>query len=349
MASPALAIQPDPAWPLPQANGGNFPAKLHVCLTELERHGLDHVASFQPHGRCFLVHKQEDFVRKVLPRYVEEHWSKLFVVCFNVRAQLTICSLLPLIAVFSWFKQTKYSSFQRQLNIYGFMRIASGTPSRCVAELMVVTRLSHSHRFFRSGIDKGGYYHPMFLRGKPNLLAYVVRKAIKGTGPRRPSIQAADPDFYALPCLEAASMTTGSLLAPMASSSRSEVPTTNSLVYWTRVPQGNGHLAHSCEPKATTLVREQITIVPQAVSILAGHHLLHVHGSTVDMTLVALLQQRLLMEQRNALIRFLRSSDAIRYSSPVVHAGQPTYQRESSTSTRSADGILQNDYWSSRI
>jgi HSF-type DNA-binding len=52
-------------------DGRNFPTKLHQCLTELERSGLGHIASFQPHGRSFLVHKQEEFVRRVLPRYAQ--------------------------------------------------------------------------------------------------------------------------------------------------------------------------------------------------------------------------------------------------------------------------------------
>jgi HSF-type DNA-binding len=55
----------------PVQDGRNFPTKLHQCLTELERAGLGHIASFQPHGRCFLVHRQEEFVQKVLPRYVQ--------------------------------------------------------------------------------------------------------------------------------------------------------------------------------------------------------------------------------------------------------------------------------------
>jgi hypothetical protein len=60
----------NPARPVHSASqdGRNFPTKLHQCLTELECEGLGHIASFQPHGRCFLVHKQEEFVRQVLPR-----------------------------------------------------------------------------------------------------------------------------------------------------------------------------------------------------------------------------------------------------------------------------------------
>jgi hypothetical protein len=61
--SETLLIQPDHA----RQDGGNFPTKLHECLTKLEEHGLVHVVSFQPHGRSFLIHKQEAFVRSVLP------------------------------------------------------------------------------------------------------------------------------------------------------------------------------------------------------------------------------------------------------------------------------------------
>jgi hypothetical protein len=44
----------------------NFPVKLHYMLSELETDGMDDIVSWQPHGRCFLVHKQQDFVDKVL-------------------------------------------------------------------------------------------------------------------------------------------------------------------------------------------------------------------------------------------------------------------------------------------
>lgn len=45
----------------------NFPVKLHYMLAELERDGLNHIVSWQPHGRCFVVHKQQQFVQNVLP------------------------------------------------------------------------------------------------------------------------------------------------------------------------------------------------------------------------------------------------------------------------------------------
>ena len=44
-----------------------FPVKLHYMLNELEKDGMDEIVSWQPHGRCFHVHKQQQFVEHVLP------------------------------------------------------------------------------------------------------------------------------------------------------------------------------------------------------------------------------------------------------------------------------------------
>ena len=69
-----------------------FPLKLYDMLDRVERDGYSHVVSWQPHGRCFVVHDAEEF-RDTLPRY---------------------------------FKLSKVASFQRQLNLYGFTRLSSG-------------------------------------------------------------------------------------------------------------------------------------------------------------------------------------------------------------------------------
>jgi len=83
---------------------------------------------------------------------------------------------------FRWFRQSKFSSFQRQLNIYGFTRITSGTApgsgeknSKCRVVL---------HLFFWllcgfTGPDKGGYFHEMFLRSKQFLAGFIPRIHIK--------------------------------------------------------------------------------------------------------------------------------------------------------------------------
>ncbi|CAB9496764.1 shock factor protein [Seminavis robusta] len=86
------------AQQLVQQRGGpgveqSFPMKLHYLLNDLEQDGLSHIVSWQPHGRCFVVHNQKAFVDQILG---------------------------------CWFRQSKIASFQRQLNIYGFQRLTTG-------------------------------------------------------------------------------------------------------------------------------------------------------------------------------------------------------------------------------
>ncbi len=69
-----------------------FPLKLHEMLIATAAEGMEDIVSWQPHGRCFLVHKPKEFV-ELLPRF---------------------------------FKLSKLASFQRQLNLYGFQRLTRG-------------------------------------------------------------------------------------------------------------------------------------------------------------------------------------------------------------------------------
>jgi hypothetical protein len=48
----------------------NFPVQLHFALSEMEADGLGYLASWAPHGRCFFVHKKDEFVDMILCRYV---------------------------------------------------------------------------------------------------------------------------------------------------------------------------------------------------------------------------------------------------------------------------------------
>lgn len=109
-------------------------------LERVEKEGFGHVVSWQPHGRCFVVHNTELF-KELLPRY---------------------------------FTLSKIASFQRQLNLYGFTRLTRGN-------------------------DKGGYYHEMFLLGKPFLMRRIQRVKVKGTGVRARSNPDQEPDFWAMP------------------------------------------------------------------------------------------------------------------------------------------------------
>jgi hypothetical protein len=120
-----------------------FPDKLHLMLETVEREGLTDIVSFLPHGRAFRVHDRDRFVSEILPRFFES--------------------------------QKKWSSFGRQLNMYGFSR-SSSEP------------------------DAGAYYHELFLRGRPSLCRYM-RRAGAPHGPDRRKCKLAegdDPDFYAM-------------------------------------------------------------------------------------------------------------------------------------------------------
>ena len=74
--------------------------------------------------------------------------------CFLVHDPNAFTEMLP-----NYFKLSKIASFQRQLNLYGFQRLTIR-------------------------IDKNGYYHELFLRGRPDLVKCMQRVKIKGTGVR---------------------------------------------------------------------------------------------------------------------------------------------------------------------
>jgi hypothetical protein len=92
-------------------------------LEETDAEGYISIVSWLPDEKSFKVHKQEAFVDHIMPRY---------------------------------FNQTKYRSFQRQLNVWGFESVSDG-PGRC------------------------GYAHPWFIRSKPSLCHNMKRERTKGT------------------------------------------------------------------------------------------------------------------------------------------------------------------------
>lgn len=69
-----------------------FPMRLFALLDQAQHDQIDHIISWQPHGRCFAIHKPKE-LQAILPRY---------------------------------FKVTKTKSFLRQLNMYGFLRLTQG-------------------------------------------------------------------------------------------------------------------------------------------------------------------------------------------------------------------------------
>mmetsp|Transcript_26552 Transcript_26552/g.72965 ORF Transcript_26552/g.72965 Transcript_26552/m.72965 type:complete len:409 (+) Transcript_26552:319-1545(+) len=117
-----------------------FPLKLHDMLEKAMNEGYGDIVSWQPHGRSFVVHKPQEFQDIVLPKY---------------------------------YKLTKLSSFQRQLNLYGFQRLTLGR-------------------------DRGSYYHELFLRKKTFLARNMQRVQVKGTGVRARSNPDQEPNFWTM-------------------------------------------------------------------------------------------------------------------------------------------------------
>jgi hypothetical protein len=155
----------DDGSPEPVARGGvttPFPIKLHDMLDQIERDGYGDVISWQPHGRCFVVHKPKEFVDHIMPTY---------------------------------FKQSKFPSFQRQLNLYGFQRLTKGE-------------------------DKGGYYHEMFLRNKIFLAHRINRMRVKGTGVRARSNPDMEPNFCSMQPVVTSSSEKGNTVSPLMTSSQ---------------------------------------------------------------------------------------------------------------------------------
>jgi hypothetical protein len=47
-----------------------FPEKLHYMLGCMDEEETADIVNWQPHGRCFTVHKPKEFVEDIMPRYV---------------------------------------------------------------------------------------------------------------------------------------------------------------------------------------------------------------------------------------------------------------------------------------
>lgn len=115
-----------------------FPMKLYDILCNPQ---FSHAISWMPHGRSWKVLNKEYFMEEICPQY---------------------------------FAQTRYESFIRQVNGWGFKRLR------------------------REGPDRSTYYHECFLRGCPQLMEGMKRP---NPGEKVRDTAEEEPNFYTMPPL----------------------------------------------------------------------------------------------------------------------------------------------------
>ena len=96
----------------------SFPWKLHDMLLQVKLNNQEHIVSWDLNGRALKVHDPQAFATKILPVY--------------------------------FLHSTKWESFQRQLNLYGFKRISRGP-------------------------HKGIYLHKYFVKDNRSLCSLISR------------------------------------------------------------------------------------------------------------------------------------------------------------------------------
>jgi hypothetical protein len=138
--------------PLPASKGGvttPFPIKLHEMLEKIDEDGFANVVSWQPHGRCFVIHDARAFASNIMPAY---------------------------------FKQSKLPSFQRQLNLYGFQRLTKGPDKGgYYHELFLRNKVFLAHRIQRMRVKGTGVRARSNPSSEPNFYAMkpVVPSSVK--------------------------------------------------------------------------------------------------------------------------------------------------------------------------
>ena len=132
----------------------HFPIKLFELISA----GPPSIISWSENGDSFRINHPEAFCTEVFRqtppprtdsmRPSDPHRAN--------RPKPPLCRAVAFQVLPRHFRHNKLTSFQRQLNLYGFQRISKGA-------------------------DAGRYFHPLFRRGRPDLLGSIKRERMDRT------------------------------------------------------------------------------------------------------------------------------------------------------------------------
>jgi HSF-type DNA-binding len=168
--------------------------------------------------------------------------------CFQVHEPKAFKQMLQ-----NYFKLSKIASFQRQLNLYGFQRLTAG-------------------------LDKGSYYHELFLRNRRDLVAQIQRVKVKGTGVRAKANPQDEPNLYMYPPVDDFAISAVACdVVPFSTASLEDlkprsVPSLNSVADITSLEQmdnANGMIMDENKPRFAE-VSEQYYESPSRCEIMRG-------------------------------------------------------------------------------
>lgn len=165
-----------------------FPQRLMELLDDEESHDI---IGWLPHGRGFLIYQKRRFASEILPKY---------------------------------FKQSKFTSFTRKLNRWGYTRIARGP-------------------------ETGAYYHPLFRKGNLRMCLQMTCQSLKSSAPDTTNTAAVTPAAVAT---DAGAATTNTAPAVDSIQNTTAVPNLKQ-----QVQEANSKVVPPSTAPAISLVEQQ--------------------------------------------------------------------------------------------
>ena len=181
-----------------------FPWKLHQLLSDAEENNDEHILSWLPGGMAFQIHDKPAFIKKYMPTY------------FNTQT---------------------YKSFHRSLNLWGFQSLKRGNTPHGMNMIRMLTAIKNSNSgngTVRSGKGNnpittvGAYFHPLFVRGSPQLCTQMRRVNKNGssmapTTVMKPSTETTGNGETIVAPTPSSSATTTTIITPSSSTTSSVV------------------------------------------------------------------------------------------------------------------------------